>query len=86
MRWLDSITDSMDMNLSKLGEIARDRGSWCAAVHGSKEVGHVLATEQQQMLGFKEMEEDMSRLLDTEYQIFSNSDTEFFSMNIQTKY
>ena len=86
MRRLDSITDSMDMNLSKLGEIARDRGSRCAAVHGSKEVGHVLATEQQQMLGFKEMEEDMSRLLDTKYQIFSNSDTEFFSMNIQTKY
>ena len=38
------------------------------------------------MLGFKEMEEDKSRLLDTKYQIFSNSDTEFFSMNIQTKY
>ena len=34
MRWLDSITDSMDMNLSKLQEIAEDRGAWHATVHG----------------------------------------------------
>ena len=34
MRWLDSITDSMGMNLSKLQKIVEDRGVWCAAVHG----------------------------------------------------
>ena len=34
MRWLDSITDSVDMNLSKLQEIVEDRGAWCTIVHG----------------------------------------------------
>ena len=51
MRWLDSITNSMHMNVSKLCEIVKVREAWCAAIKGSQRVRHDRATEQQYSSG-----------------------------------
>ena len=56
MRWLDSITDSIDMNLSQLQETVKDRNAGMLQSMGSQRVGHDLSTEQQHCISWKHLE------------------------------
>ena len=57
MRWLYDLTDSMDMNLSKLQEIVKDREAWCAAVPGIKKSWTWLTAKQQQWNKYRNLKE-----------------------------
>ena len=57
MRWLDGITDPMNMNLSKFQETQKDREAWHAAIHGDAKVEHDLMIAQQQQCEKKHFEE-----------------------------
>ena len=55
MKWIDSITDSMDMNFSRLWETVKDRGTWPAAGHGIT-AGHALTMEGKQQISVIKIE------------------------------
>ena len=77
MRWLDSITDSMDMNLSKLQEIVKYRDAWCAAVNG-------VTKSQTQLNDRKTSLEAFDRVFIEKYQCYLIKMKSFFNLTNTT--
>ena len=73
MKWLDSIIDSMDMSLSKLWEIVKDRKPRVLQSMGSQRVGHNLATEQLQQFNIKKKKQSKMDVLYSKVTIVHNA-------------